>query len=95
MSYKKVNYSIRIPRGRRIAGPAVSGILRFGYTLALEDSVKHVSRSFVLSAALLSLFLAAGCVSAPKEPEAAQAPAEADAGSSASTDADSGASTSD
>lgn len=55
------------------------------------------SRLPIVSAALLTLFLAAGCVSAPKEAEtvpAAQAEAEADAGSSASTDAESGASAS-
>lgn len=52
-------------------------------------------RLSIVSAALLALFLAAGCVSAPKEAETVPAAqAEADVGSSASTDAESGASAS-
>lgn len=58
--------------------------------------MKTKSRLKFVPAVLLALFLAAGCVSAPKEPETAPAAqTEADAGSSASTDADSGASSSD
>ncbi len=54
--------------------------------------MKTKSRLPLVSAALLALLLAAGCVSAPKEPEPVPAAqAEADAGSSASTDAESGA----
>ncbi len=49
----------------------------------------------LVSAALMALLLAAGCVSAPKEAETVPAAqTEADAGSSASTDAESGASSS-
>jgi hypothetical protein len=54
--------------------------------------MKTNSRLLSVPAALLALLLAAGCVSAPKEPEPVPAAeAETDAGSSASTDADSGA----
>lgn len=57
--------------------------------------MKTKLRPFTIAAALLALFLASGCVSVPKEPETVPAAqAEADAGSSASTDAESGATSS-
>lgn len=89
---KTLNYCSRSPHPVSGFGPypglSAQAILR------MEDPVNQRSRYLVIPAALLALFLAAGCVSAPKEAETVQTEAEADAGSSASTDADSGASAS-